>query len=265
MSRRLRSFANRQTRSLQAAVVFASLVLVIASTACADAAADAIINKGIEALGGEARLAKARATTSKVKSTVISGDSASVSKIEHTTDGLGRMRMTFEDDFDGYKFAAITVIDGDKGWVKEGEMEVVELQGQELADLKSGFFWQSVPFTLVELKDSKFKTEVVGDVKVDGKPADGVKVTGPEGKDFAIYFDKKTGLPVKAVADEPDPESPGQEFTQEDYYSDYKDFGGIKRATKVEIKCDGETSIKMELLSLKVLDKVDDKTFAKPE
>ena len=264
MSRRLRSFANCRTRSLQAAVVFASLVLVIASTACADADADAIINKGIEALGGEEKLVKAKATTSKVKSTFISGDSASVSTIEHTTDGLGRTRSAFEADSDGNKFAAITVIDGDKGWLKKGEMEVVELQGQELADLKSGFFWQSVPFTLVELKDSKFKIKAVDDEKVEGKPAAGVKVTGPGGKDFAIYFDKKTGLPVKAVADEPDPESPGQEFTQENYYSDYKDFGGIKRATKVEIK-GGGTLIKMELVDFKVLDKVDDKTFAKPE
>ena len=188
-----------EPRSLQAAVVFASLVLVIASAACADADADAIINKGIKALGGEEKLVKAKATTSKVKSTFISGDIASVSKIEHTTDGLGRMRMTFEADFDGNKFVSITVIDGDKGWVKEGEREVVELQGKELADEVWGFFWQSVPDTLVELKDPKFKTEVVGDVKVDGKPADGVKVTGPGGKDFVIYFDKKTGLPVVLV------------------------------------------------------------------
>ncbi len=81
-------------------------------------------------------------------------------------------------------------------------------------------------------------------------PAAGIKVIGPERKNFAIYFDKKTGLPVKAVADIPDPESPGQEFTQETYYSDYKDFGGIKRATKIELKRDGKTFIKMEQSSL---------------
>lgn len=257
----LRCFANRRIPSLQAVVVFASIVLVLAPTSWADDEADAIINKGIKALGGEARLAKARATTSKVKSTFISDDIASVAEVEHTADGLDRMRSTAEEESDGNKFTTITVINGKKGWLKIIEMRVIELEGDEVADQKL----QSAPFALLELKDSKFKTEAVDDVQVDGKPAAGVKVTGPEGKDFTIYFDKQTGLPVKSVADQPNPESPGQVFTQETYYSDYQDFGGIKQAKKVELKRDGKTYIKMELMDFKVLDKVDDKTFAKPE
>lgn len=153
------------------------------------------------------------------------------------------------------------MINGEKGWLKIIEMRVIELERDEVADHKL----QSAPLALLELKDSKFKTEAVDDVKVDGKQAAGVKVIGPKGKDFTIYFDKQTGLPVKSVADEPDPESPGQVFTQETYYSDYQDFGGIKQAKKVELKRDGKTYIKMELMDFKVLDKVDDKTFAKPE
>ncbi|HVW37933.1 MAG TPA: hypothetical protein VHB99_11535 [Pirellulales bacterium] len=257
----LRCFANRRIPSLQAAVVFVftSIVLVLAPTSWADDEADAIINKGIKAIGGEARLAQARVTTSKVKSTVISGDNESVAEVEHTADGLDRMRSTAEQESDGNKFTTITVINGKKGWLKIIEMRVIELEGDEVADQKL----QSAPLALLELKDSKFKTEAVDDVKVDGKPAAGVKVIGPEGKGFTIYFDKQTGLPVKSVADQPDPESPGQVFTQETYYSDYQDFGGIKQATKVEIK-GGGTFIKMELMDFKVLDKVDEKTFAKP-
>lgn len=104
----LRSFANCRIPSLQAVVVFASIVLVLAPTSWADDEADAIINKGIEALGGEARLAKARATTSKVKSTVISGDNESVAEVEHTADGLDRMRSTAEEESDGNKFTTGT-------------------------------------------------------------------------------------------------------------------------------------------------------------
>jgi hypothetical protein len=57
----------------------------------------------------------------------------------------------------------------------------------------------------------------------------------------------------------------GQEVTQETTYSNYKDFGGIKRATKVESKRDGEKFIDAEITDFKVLDKVDPKTFAEPE
>jgi hypothetical protein len=264
MSRCLYPIADRRIPGLHA-VVFASLVLAIASTASAAAAADAIINKGIKAMGGEARLAKARATTSKIKGTFISGDNASEFKAEHTTDGLDRMRTTSESDFGGNKFATVTVIDGDQGWIKQGEMEVMELEGEELANGKWGTFSQSVELMILQLKDSKFKTEAVEDETVGDKPAAGVKVTAPGGKDFTIYFGKDSGLPVKVVADMPDPESIGQEFSQETYFSDYKDFGGIKRPKKIEMKRDGETFIKIELLDVKVLDKVDDKTFAKPE
>lgn len=267
MSRCLRLFADRRIHSLQAIVVFASLVLAVSAPARADAAADAIIKKGIKALGGEARLAKARATTSKAKGTLISGDNASEFKIEQTTDGLDRIRSTFEGDFDGNKSTTVTVVDGDKGWIKVDEMEVIEMEEKELADDKWSRFSQSMELMLVSLKgkDLKFKAEAVEDEKVGDKPAAGVKVTGPDDKDITIYFDKESGLPVKVVADLPDPESIGQEFTQETYFSDYKDFGGIKWAKKVEMKRDGETFIKIELLDVKVLDKVDDKTFAKPE
>jgi hypothetical protein len=267
MSRCLRSFANRRIASLRLVVVFASLVIAIAPAASADDGADAIINKGIKAIGGEARLAKARATTSKIKGTFISGDNASEFKVEQTTDGLDRMRSIFKGDGGGHKFTTTTVIDGDKGWRKEGEMEVMELEGEQLADEKWGHFSQSIALTLVSLKAKSLKAnvEAVGDEKVGEKPAAGVKVTGPDDKYFTIYFDKQSGLPVKIVAVLPDPESVGQEFTQETYFSDYKDYSGIKRAKKVDIKRDGKTFIKIELVDVQVLDKVDDKTFAKPE
>jgi hypothetical protein len=264
MSRCLRSFADRRILSLQA-VIFAALVLAATSPALADDAADAIINKAIKAMGGEARLAKA--TTSKVKGTFALPDSAFEFTIEHTIDGIDRERSTFEGDFGGNKSTTVTVIDGDKGWIKVGAMEVRELEGEELADQKWALFSQSMHLALVPLKrkDLKFKTESVPDERVGDKPAAGVKVTGPDNKDFTIYFDKETGLPVKVVADLPDPGSPGQEFTQETYYRDYKDFGGVKWNKKSEIKRDGETFIEMELVDVKVLDKIDEKTFAKPE
>ena len=49
----------------------------------------------------------------------------------------------------------------------------------------------------------------------------------------------------------------GQENDFEITFGDYKDFGGIKKATKIEVKRDGETFQKMEVTEFKVLDKVD--------
>ncbi len=123
------------------------------------------------------------------------------------------------------------------------------------------FYLQIVPIKLVVLKEKGFKLEAADEQKVGDKPAAGIKVTAPDGKEFTIYFDKESGLPVRLVAKVV---GFGTEFTQETTLTDYKDFGGIKKATKVETKRDGEDFVKAEISEFKVLDKVDDKTFAEP-
>ncbi len=89
------------------------------------------------------------------------------------------------------------------------------------------------------------------------------KVTGPDGKDFKLFFDKKNHLPVKAIASVRS--FNGEEFTQETTYSDFKEFGGIKKATKHEAKRDGNTFVDAEIIEFKALDKVDPGIFAEPK
>ena len=87
-------------------------------------------------------------------------------------------------------------------------------------------------------------------------------MTTPDGKEFTLYFDKESGLPVKLVAKVVG--FGGEEFTQETTYKDYKDFDGIKKATKVDSKRDGEDFTKSEVTEFKVLEKVDPKAFSEP-
>ncbi len=57
----------------------------------------------------------------------------------------------------------------------------------------------------------------------------------------------------------------GEEYVQDSTFSDYKDFGGIKKATKVSTKRDGEDFLEGEVTDFKVLDKVPAETFAEPK
>ena len=95
------------------------------------------------------------------------------------------------------------------------------------------------------------------------KPAVILKVTGPDGKDFTLSFDKDSGMPVKQVAKVVGFQ--GQEATVETTFSDYKDFGGIKKATKIKSTRDGERFQDLEVTEFKVLDKVDPDTFTEPK
>ena len=154
------------------------------------------------------------------------------------------------------------VLNGDKGWRKFGD-EPMELDEDALANEKRRAYLEVIPITLVALKGKGFKLATASDEKVGDKPAAAIKITGTDGKDFTLYFDKESGLPVKLVATVAG--FGGDEFTQETTYKEYKDFDGIKKATKVESKRDGEDFIKSEITDFKVVDKVDPKTFAAPE
>jgi hypothetical protein len=250
-------------RSFLGAVCVAALASCLGGPARAEGeGTKAVLDKAIKALGGEDKLNAVKAATWKTKGTItFNGDDNSFSG-QTTAEGLDHFRQEFEGEFGGNKVKGVTVLAGDKGWRKFGDMGG-EMDKDALANQKRAVYLQVIPATILPLKGKGFKVEAAGEEKVGDKPAVCLKVTGPDGKDFKLYFDKESGLPVKQVAKVVG--FMGDEFTQETTFGGYKDFGGIKRATKVENKRDGEKFLTQEITDFKVLDKVDPKTFTEPQ
>jgi hypothetical protein len=250
-------------KRLLGAVLVASLAFGPGGRARGDEAdAKAVLDKAIKALGGEEKLGKAAAITWKAKGKITFGENENDISTNSTAQGLDRYRSEFEGEFNGNAVKGVTVLNGDKGWRKFGDNEM-ELDGDALANAKRTVYLQVVPTTLVPLKGKGFKVETAGEEKVGDAPASVLKVTAPDGKDFKLSFDKSSGLPVKLVAVVVG--FNGEEFTQETTFAGYKDFDGIKRATKVESKRDGNRFIVSEVTEFKLLDKVDPETFAAPK
>lgn len=222
-----------------------------------DKDAKAILDKGIAALGGEEKLGKVKAFSWKAKGTITFNDNENEFTTTVTIKGLKDLRREFGND----QFTGVVVVDDDKGWRKFGDNSS-ELEGDMLASEKRNIYYNVVPVTLVALKGNGFKYEAGGE-KVGDKAAVILKVTGPDGKDFTLSLDKETGLPLKLVGKLLGFQ--GNEYTAEMTFADYKDFGGIKKATKVEVKRDGEAFQKWEVSEFKVLDKVEPDTFAEPK
>ena len=244
--------------------VLATLVLTgpISPARADDKDPNTILDKAIKALGGEEKLNKVGAITWKFKGTITFNGSDNDIKIHATAQGLDHYRSEFEGEFGGNPIKGVTVLNGDKGWRKFGD-DINDLDEDAIANEKRTLYLQLVPVTLVSLKGKGFKIESAAEEKVDGKPAAVIKATGPDKKDFTIYFDKESGLPVKISAKVVG--FGGEDFTQDTTFKEYKDFGGIKKATKVDSKRDGEDFIKSEITEFKVLDKVDAKTFNQPD
>ncbi len=246
------------------AVLTVSVVCAMSGWSRADEKeATAILDKAIKAMGGEEKLSKIKCFTVKSKGTltIMGNDSDFTTSATH--EGLDRLRSEFNGKFGDNDFKAVAVVDGDKGWSKFGDMDM-EMDAKRLKDEKRRNYLSLVSSFVIFAKGKGFKLETAGEEKVGDKPAAVLKVTGPDGQDFKLFFDKESGLLVKQVATVPE-FGPEGEFTQESMYSDYKDFDGIKRATKLELRRDGEKFLSSELVEFKVLDKVEPDTFTQPK
>jgi hypothetical protein len=244
-----------------------ALAIAFATTTRVSVQADdkdphAILDKAIKAIGGEEKLKKLDATSWKVKGTIIFNGDSNPFTSQSTAQGLDHYRSEFDGEFGGNPVKGLVVLNGKKGWRRFGE-DTMSMDEDAVAVEKRRVYLQVIPTHLVILKDKSYKLEAAGEQKVGDKPAAGIKVTAPDGKDFTIYFDKDSGLPVRTVATVMG-FGDAEEFTQQTDYSDYKEFEGIKRAVKVTAKRDGEDFIKTELTEFKILDKVDSKTFDEP-
>jgi hypothetical protein len=249
-------------------LVTAALGFVLAATPCARADAEsearAIIDKAVKAHGGADNLAKFKAGIVKMKGKVEVAGMA----IEFTTTASvqmpDKMQVETNIDFMGNKVTFLQILNGDKGWIKFAD-KVMEMDKDQVAEAAEQFHAMRVA-SLAALSDKAFKLSPMGETKVNGKNAVGVQVSHKDRRDVNLFFDKETGLMVKAETRSKDLFGGNdQEFTAETFYSEYKDFNGIKRPTKQILKRDGKDFGQFEITDFETKDKLDDSLFAKPQ
>jgi hypothetical protein len=222
----------------------------------------AILDKAVQALGGEEKLTKIEAAVWKGKGKIIIGDNQEHEFTSQTiAQGFDRFRSQLEvEGVVGRQLRMLSVLNRDKVWLSVGGMALKP--DHALAGLKRNAYFALIPVTVVPLKGLGFKVQATGEEQVDGEPAVVLKVTCPDGSDMAISFNKNSGRPVKAAGkvfalDD-------REVMQETTYSAYRNFGGIHVATRLEVKIDGKPYRRQELTEFKVLDKVEPSTFSTP-
>jgi outer membrane lipoprotein-sorting protein len=231
------------------------------SASAQDAAA--VIDKAIKAHGGEEALGKIKAYSISAKSKLYFGGNESEATVKQTVQGITHLRQEFEGEFGGNAIHGVTVQAGDKLWNRFNDMDF-PMEEAQVANTKRTTYMNSTAVTLLPLKSKEFKTALAGEEKVGDKLAAAVKVTGPDGKDFTMYFDKESGLLVK-VAAEGVLGFGGDEAKMESTYSDYKEVNGVKKAMKSVGMRNGEKNIEQEVTEFKVLDKAPDGAFDEPK
>ena len=226
-----------------------------------DKAATEAIDKAIEALGGAAKLAPITAMEIKTKGKLSFNDNEGQVKLTTTMNGLEQYRGEFQGQFDDNDVTGVTVYSGGKGWRQFGQ-DTTDLDDDALANEKRMVYLQMVPILPNLLKGKGFKVELAGEEPVGGKPATVLKITGPDSKDFKLFLDKETGLPARQVATVAGWQ--GESYTQDTKFTQYKELGGIKKATRLTTTRDGEPFLSLEVTGFKPLDKLDPALFREP-
>jgi hypothetical protein len=237
-----------------------SALICTSSIARADEAATEIIKKAVAAHGGEDKLKKIIGIKESTKGT------GKVNEIEFEFTGenlvappsklkamlkleIMGQNVTFEQIIDGDKFKAIA-----NGAAQDTDDKVKEDAMQQL------LMREAVRLTPL-LADKGYEIKAGDTIKIDDNEAQGVIVSSKKMQDIKLYFDKKTNLLVKVERKGIMPGSTDA-ATQVMIFGEYKDFGGVKRHTKVTMLFDNKKFLDMTVTDQKFLEKVDDKDFA---
>ena len=238
-----------------------SLLLLLAGGTHAQEETKAIIDKAIKAHGGPEKLANERASQAKSKGTLeVAG--MSLPFTEQTATQPNRLKSVLDLEVGGQSVKIITVFNGEKAWVKDATGNTTELEGKLLDEVKEAVYLQRLGRFMV-LKDKTIELSPLGEVKVNGKPAVGVKVASKGHRDVNLFFDKTTGLLAKMDRQVLD-QMTGQEVNEERIITEYQEVDGLKVAKKVQVNRGGKKFMEAEVLEIKFLDKLDDSEFAKP-
>jgi hypothetical protein len=243
------------------ALVAVCLVLVPGGPAHGQDSARAIIEKAIEAQGGEKQVAKLRIMGIKVEGRAhdqVRGQTPIVTEDTWQLPEQYKSVRRFQVEKDA-TFEAILVIDGDKGW-RMINGKITDLSKERVADIRKGQ-QQHHLHPLLYVNDQGRELAVLEEIKIAGKPAVGVLVKTEGQSDVKLYFDKSSGLLVKS---ERNFGRPGLENLTEVYYSDYQEKDGLKHYRRISGFVNGELAQEGTVTELEFFTKLDPKVFAKP-
>jgi hypothetical protein len=253
-------------------------LLIAAPAKDEQAEAEAILDKAIAAAGGQDKLAKLKSFTIKFIQQNKDGSTGTVSEstAEYSFAHPDRHRREFAHGKGKTKFTTITIVNGDKAWVSVGG-KVHAIQADGIPD----GFAELTEFPVRKwplYKNKGYKLAPLGESKVGDKPVVGVKVLFEGKPDAKLFFDKVTGLLIKgeydlsrlAAARKAGAPGPGESEsgTAEILLEEYKEANGIKYPSKLTATTieDGKKHIsRCEITEFMLVEKFDEKTFAKPE
>jgi RNA polymerase sigma factor (sigma-70 family) len=213
-----------------------------------EAAIQAILARAVKALGGDKGAKNLQAFTWKTRMEVKGEVLGSVTTVEYSVAYPSRMRMVVQQkNRTGTVLDYERVIDGDRGWdVIDGKRH--DFPKGELQRIKERLYADWVA-KVYPLQGQGFQLSLLGDRTIRGKPAVGIRVTSAGHEDIYLYFDKKSGLPLKRQWGFKGWLYGEAMVKEEVYYEDYREVTGVKYPGKLLTFENGRRTTEFETVS----------------
>ena len=240
------------------------LFLAVAVAAFAGAAARGqeareTIDRAVRAVGGSSKLDKLKVMTYTARGTIASpaGDVAATREVMAQWPDL--YRSTFGLILGDVKQQVTIALQGDRGWRAVGaQADDLGLEETQVVRIDVYVAWLT---TLRPLTDGSATLAAIPGATVNGRATVGVKATNRGRPDVSLYFDKETGLLVKAAFST---REAGVQIQKESVFADHKDFGGVKLPTRQTDFQNGKKAAEWTVTGYQFPDKIDRAKFAKP-
>lgn len=236
-------------------------LLIFISPVWPQSTAEDVVRRAIHAQGGKENLKKHLTYWVRTKGTRTSeGVTANVEFelwCQHPSHSRFEMKITSGD----VRATQTAILDGAHGWCGlNGRLH--EADEKEIKGMHEAMYMMQVRSLYPLLEGERFTLTAVPETPVKDRPAVGVKVTAKGQQDVRLYFDKETGLLVKAQYKAVDHKF--KDVSSEEILSDYRDVQGAKEPFKLVILSDGKEYATFERIEMRILERIDPKVFAKP-
>ena len=240
-----------------------ALILLCAGNAFAEDKPRDIIERAITAHGGQEKLAKITCDKVKAHGVMHVGDD----DVPFTTETYVQLPAQFKSTVvatqNDRKRTIVQILNGGKTSVTVDGQPIKVTVASDL-EMRENMHLERAVRLVPLLADKAFELAHLEDTKVNDQPVFAVKVSMKGHKDLRMYFDQATNLLVKTEHKLEEPKE-GKEFTQEEYYGDFKDLGGgFKRPTRITVYRDGKKIMEAKLTDVKYLDRIPQAEFTKP-
>lgn len=222
-----------------------------AEAAQQDIGALKIMDAFVEKIGGRALIESIRST--KVSATMSIPMAGMTGTMTIMNKQPGMLSMVVELPGFGTQKSGF---DGTHGWSTDDLNGPRLMTEEELKSLKE----QADPASSIKYREQYPTIEYAGDATFEGAETDKIRLVDTDGNESFQYYAKSDGMLVGSSGVEP---TPMGDINVTSVMSDYKEFGGMKVATKMVQKI-GPQQIIVTIGSIEV-NGVDDSAFVMPE